>query len=141
MFLILTGRRANYEGVSTGQIGSAIRTAVYGNEASKYRDLNDEYPMMIRFQRNQREDINALKNLDITFRDMNMHGDIRQIPISSFANVHYGRTYGSITRLNEKPVITISSNILGDYTSQTQKVVGNVQAAIHSYPCTKWSRY
>jgi len=125
--------RANFEGVSTGQIGQEVRTAVYGYEASKYRDLNDEYPIMVRYQRDQREDINALRNLDITFRDMNMHGDIRQIPISSFANLHYGRTYGSITRLNEKPVITISSNILGSYMSQTQMVVGQVQAAINNY--------
>lgn len=125
--------RANYEGVSTGQIGQEIRTAVYGYEASKYRDLNDEYPIMLRYQRNQREDVNALRNLDITFRDMNMHGEIRQIPLSTFANIHYGRTYGAITRLNEKPVITISSNILGDFVSQSQKVVEKVQAAINNY--------
>jgi len=125
--------RANYEGVSTGQIGTEIRTAVYGYEASKYRDLNDEYPIMIRYQKNQREDVNALKNLDITFRDMNMHGDIRQIPISTFANVHYSKSYGSITRLNEKPIITISSNILGSYVSQTQQVVAQVQAAINNF--------
>ncbi len=123
--------RANFEGVSTGQIGTEIRTAVYGNEASKYRDLNDEYPIMIRYQRDQREDINALKNLDVTFRDMNMHGDIRQIPISSFANIHYGRTYGSITRLNEKPVITISSNVLGGYNPNN--VVAQVTSAIHNF--------
>lgn len=123
--------RANYEGVSTAQIGTEIRTAVYGNEASKYRDLNDEYPIMIRYQKNQRADVNALKNLDITFRDMNMHGDIRQIPISTFANVHYAKSYGSITRLNEKPVITISSNVLGGYTANN--VVAQVTAAIHNF--------
>ncbi len=125
--------RANYEGVSTGQIGQEIRTAVYGNETSKFRDLNDEYPIMLRYQRNQREDVAALRNLDITYRDMNMHGEIRQIPLSTFANVHYGRTYGAITRLNEKPIITISSNILGDFQSQTQKIVGQVQAAIKNF--------
>lgn len=124
-------QRANYEGVSTGQIGTEIRTAVYGNEASKYRDLDDEYPIMIRYKKSQREDVNALKNLDITFRDMNMHGDIRQIPISTFANVHYGKSYGSITRLNEKPVITISSNVLGGYN--TNQVVAQVTAAIRNF--------
>ncbi|MGP8214563.1 MAG: efflux RND transporter permease subunit [Bacteroidia bacterium] len=127
--------RANYQGVSTGQIGSEIRTAVYGNEASKFRDYNDEYPIMIRYQRNQREDINALKNLDITFRDMNMHGEIRQIPISTFTNVHYGRTYGAITRINEKPVITISSNLLGKYAPSD--VIPVVTAAIHNFHAPK----
>ena len=123
--------RANYEGVSTGQIGQEIRTAVYGYETSKYRDLNDEYPIMVRYQRDQREDVNALRNLDLTFRDMNMGGKIRQIPVSTFADIHYGRTYGSITRLNEKPVITISSNVLGGFTPNN--VVAQVTAAIHNF--------
>src|SRR6202035_1531839 len=101
-----------------------------------YRDQNDEYPIMIRYQRSQREDINALKNLDITFRDMNMHGDIRQIPISTFTNIHYGRTYGAITRINEKPVITISSNLLNDYKSKQSQVVSQVPAAIKNFPAT-----
>ncbi len=95
--------------------------------------LNDEYPIMVRYQKNQREDVGALRNLDVTFRDMNMHGEIRQIPISTFANVHYNRTYGAITRLNAKPVITISSNILGSYISQTQNIVGQVQNAINNF--------
>jgi len=123
--------RANYQGVSAGQIGQEIRTAVYGYEASKYRDLNDEYPIMVRYQKDQREDVNALRNLDITYRDMNMHGDIRQIPVSTFANIHYGRTYGTITRLNEKPIITISSNVLDGFNPQ--KVAEQVQAAIHNF--------
>ncbi len=123
--------RANYEGVSTGQIGQEIRTAVYGYETSKYRDLNDEFPIMVRYQKNQREDVNALRNLDLTFRDMNMGGKIRQIPISTFANIHYGRTFGSITRLNEKPIITVSSNVLGGYNPNS--VVAQVTAAIHNY--------
>jgi multidrug efflux pump len=123
--------RANYQGVSTGQIGQEVRTAVYGYEASKYRDFNDEYPIMVRYQRNQREDVNALRNLDITYRDMNMHGEIRQIPVSTFANIHYGRTYGAITRINEKPVITLSSNVLGGYNPNA--VVGQVTAAIKNF--------
>lgn len=124
-------QRANFQGVSTGQIGQEIRTAVYGYEASKYRDLNDEYPIMVRYQKNQREDVNALRNLDITYRDMNMHGDIRQIPISTFANIHYGRTYGDITRINEKPVITLSSNVLGGFNPN--QVVAQVTAAIKGF--------
>lgn len=124
-------QRANFQGVSTGQIGQEIRTAVYGYEASKYRDLNDEYPIMVRYMRDQREDINALRNLDITFRDMNMHGEIRQIPVSTFANIHYSRTYGDITRINEKPVITISSNVLGGFNPN--QVVAQVTAAIKGF--------
>lgn len=124
--------RANFQGISTGQIGQEIRTAVYGYEASKYRDLNDEYPIMVRYRKSQRENISELRNLDITFRDMNMHGDIRQVPLSTFANIHYGRTYGAITRLNEKPVITISSNVLSGYNPN--QVADQVSSAIRNFP-------
>ncbi len=123
--------RANFQGISTGQIGQEIRTAVYGYEASKYRDLNDEYPIMVRYRKSQRENISELRNLDITFRDMNMHGEIRQIPISTFAAIHYGRTYGAITRLNEKPVITISSNVLSGFNPN--QVAGQVTAAVNNF--------
>jgi multidrug efflux pump subunit AcrB/uncharacterized membrane protein YhaH (DUF805 family) len=86
---------------------------------------------MVRYQRDQREDVNALRNLDLTYRDMNMGGKIRQIPVSTFADIHYGRTYGSITRLNEKPVITISSNVLGGFNPNS--IVAQVTAAIHNF--------
>jgi multidrug efflux pump subunit AcrB len=123
--------RANFEGVSTGQIGSSIRTAVYGFEASKYRDNEDEYSIMVRYKKSQRENINSLRNLDITYRDMNMHGDIRQIPISTFTNIHYGRNYGAIIHLNEKPVITVFSNVLGGFNPN--EVVGKISTALQSF--------
>ncbi|HSF87774.1 MAG TPA: efflux RND transporter permease subunit, partial [Saprospiraceae bacterium] len=39
--------RANREGVSTLQIGSEFRTAILGREATKFRDGEDEIPVMI----------------------------------------------------------------------------------------------
>ena len=36
--------RANREGISTAQIGSEVRTSIYGYEASKFKTADDEYP-------------------------------------------------------------------------------------------------
>ncbi|RZK25529.1 MAG: efflux RND transporter permease subunit, partial [Hymenobacter sp.] len=36
--------RANREGISTGQLGLEVRTAIYGYEASKFKTPDDEYP-------------------------------------------------------------------------------------------------
>lgn len=124
--------RANREGISTGQIGMEIRNAVFGNEASKFRDANDEYPIQLRYAYDQRTNVDALRNLKITYRDMNMGGLIRQVPLSSFADIQYTTTYGGIKRINQKRVITISSNVLNGFNPN--EVVQNVQTAARSFP-------
>lgn len=123
--------RANREGISTGQIGMEIRNAVFGIEASKYRDANDEYPIQVRFKEDQRNNIDALLNLKITYRDMNMGGMIRQVPLSAVANVHYDNTFGGIKRKNQKRIIMLESNVLNGYTPND--VVAAVERSIKNY--------
>lgn len=123
--------RANREGISTAQIGSEFRTAVLGKEASKFRDGNDDIPINVRLQKDQRENINAVENLNITFRDMNMGGVLRSVPMAALAEVKYGNTYGGIRRKNQERLVTISSNVLGDYNPN--EVVGKVQTAMANF--------
>lgn len=123
--------RANREGVSTAQIGMEIRTAVFGKEVSKLKDANDEYPIMVRYQKNQRSSIEALMNLKITFRDMNMQGMVRQIPLSSVASIKYANTYGGIKRLDDKPIITLSSNVLSGYNAN--EIVAKITKYLKRY--------
>jgi multidrug efflux pump subunit AcrB len=108
--------RANHEGISTGQIGMEIRNAVLGKEISKYREGEDQYPIQLRYQENQRKNIDRILNLKITYRDMNT-GLLRQIPLSSVAKLKYENAYGGIKRKNLKRVITVSSNVLKDYNA------------------------
>lgn len=121
--------RANREGISTGQIGLEVRKAVFGlDKTSKLRDADDEYPIQVRLKEDQRNDIEALMNLKITYRDMNMGGQIRQVPLSSVAKVHYSNTYGGIKRKNQKRLVTISSNVLSGYNGN--EVVPKVKNAV-----------
>ena len=123
--------RANREAVSTGQIGMEIRNAVFGAEVSKFRDANDEYPIQLRYQYDQRNNIEALRNLKITFRDMNMGGAIRSIPLSAFCDIQYSNTYGGIKRKMQKRVITLSSNASAGYNEN--EVVARVQKAMKNF--------
>lgn len=123
--------RANREGISTAQIGMALRNAVFGAEVSRFRDDNDDYPIMVRFQENQRNNIEELKNLIITYRDMNMGGMVRQIPLSSVAEVKYTSTYAAIKRKNQKRVITLASNVISDFNPN--EVVANIQKEIDNF--------
>ena len=123
--------RANREGISTAQIGGEIRSAVFGTEASKLRDDDDEYPIQIRYKEEQRNNIDALKNLKVTYRDMNMGGMIRQVPVSAFTDIHYSNTFGGITRKNQTRTVTISSNVIQGYNPNA--TVAKVQAALSNY--------
>ncbi|HRB38982.1 MAG TPA: efflux RND transporter permease subunit, partial [Bacteroidia bacterium] len=108
----------NRLGIMTGTVGNEINMAVLGREASKYRDLNDEYKIMLRYKLDQRYDVSLLNNLKILYRDMSMGGLVRNVPLSSFATVKYDNTYGVIKRKNQKRVVTVSSNLLTDYQSR-----------------------
>lgn len=127
----LNRERANREGISTGQVGSELRTAIFGKEVSKFRDANDEYPIQLRVRKEQRENVDQLRNLTLTFRDMNMGGIVRQVPLSSFTDINYSSTYASIKRKNQKRCITIYSNILSGYAPND--VVASVQRAASDF--------
>jgi multidrug efflux pump subunit AcrB len=122
--------RANREGISTAQIGSEVRTAIYGFEASKFKTPDDEYPIQVRYAKPYRDNVNAIVNAPLTFRDAT--GAVRQVPISSVADVNYGTTYGGIKRKDTHRLITISSNVLNGFTGPD--VVAKVQQALKSFP-------
>lgn len=126
--------RANREGISTAQIGSEFRTAILGKEATKFKDGEDEIPVNIRLKEDQRENINAVENLNITFRDMNMGGVLRSVPMSALADIKYTNTYGGIRRLNQERIVTISSNITAEYQPKQTEVINAVKAAVASIP-------
>jgi multidrug efflux pump subunit AcrB len=109
--------KANAEGISIAQIGMDLRYAVFGKDVSKFRDANDEYDIEVRFTEEQRSNIESLLNTRITYRDMNMGGIIRQIPLSSITTVRYGDSFGGIKRKNQKRMITLYSNVLNGYNA------------------------
>jgi multidrug efflux pump subunit AcrB len=122
--------RANREGIYTGQIAMEIRSAVFGLEVSKYKEGEDEFPIQLRYTEKQRENINTLMDLKITYRDMNT-GMLRQIPLSSLARVEYRNTYGGIKRKDLKRVVTIYSQVLSGYTPI--EVLASVQKATKEF--------
>jgi multidrug efflux pump subunit AcrB len=123
--------KANREGISTSDIGLALGTAVYGAEVSRFRDENDDYPIQLRIKEDQRNDPNVLMNLPITYRDMASGGQVRQVPLSSIAKVDYSNSYAGIKRINQKRVITLSSNVLGGFNAN--EVVAEIQGHLNEF--------
>jgi multidrug efflux pump len=127
--------RANREGITSSQIGQALRGAIFGIEVSKFKDANDDYPIQVRYNVNQRNNIDALMNLKITYRDMNMGGQLRSVPLSSVAKLKYSQTYGGIKRKNQKRMVTLGSNVLVGYNAN--EVVAQVIKAVAKFDLPK----
>ena len=123
--------KANREGISTQSIGYALSTALYGFEVSKFRDANDDYPIQLRIQETQRNDVNTLMNLPIIFQDMSMNGQVRQVPLSAVATAEYTNSYAGIRRIDQKRTVTISSNVLGGFNEN--EVVADIKSRMESF--------
>ncbi|RYY72015.1 MAG: efflux RND transporter permease subunit [Chitinophagaceae bacterium] len=122
--------RALIQGVSSAQVGMAIRTALFGQEVSKIKEGKEEYKIQLRNNELQRNSLSELLNMRVAFRDMAAGGMVKQIPISSLVTVEPTSTFGSIKRKNQKRLITIRSNVLTtqgyNATAVNQVITGHI---------------
>jgi multidrug efflux pump subunit AcrB len=102
--------KAMQEGLFTAQVGMEIRNAVFGKEASKLKDGEDEYKIQIRYNDLQRNNISDLMNMRLTFRDFGTM-QIKQVPLNAVATVDYTNTSGGVKRKNLKRTIQLQSNV------------------------------
>lgn len=102
--------KAMKEGLFSAQLGMEIRNAVFGKEASKLKDGEDEYKIQIRYNELQRNNISDLMNMRITYRDFATMA-IKQVPLNAVATVDYTNTSGAVKRKNVKRCIQIQSNV------------------------------
>lgn len=123
----LDEEKAQREGVSLAQIAVEIRTALFGKEVSKYRDSKDDYPIQLRLKETDRNELNRILSLNISFMDMATQ-QFKSIPLSSFAKIRYGNSISSINRKNQKRLITLASDVSPGYSPNT--VVSEIQAEV-----------
>lgn len=116
MPIIIDREKARRYNVSTYMIGDALRTSLFGKEVSTFKDGEDDYDIVLRFDDRYRYDIEALMNQRITFRDQS-NGRIQQVPISAVAHAERTSTFSSVKRKDLKRVITISSNVLEGFNA------------------------
>ncbi len=124
--------RALMQGLSTGQIGMEIRTALFGKEISKLKIGEEEFNIIIRNNAAQRKSLSELLNMRITYRDFT-NGQIKQVPISSVVKADLSNTYGSIKRKDQKRVITIFSNVLTSQGYTPQAVNEDIKKQIDAF--------
>jgi multidrug efflux pump subunit AcrB len=122
--------KARSLGVSTGQIGDALRTALFGKEISRFKDDEDEYPINLRFDDAYRYNLESLMNQKITFRDQGS-GRIKQVPISAVASASKSSTFSAVKRKDLDRVITLYSGVK-EGANPTQ-IVGQMKELLAGY--------
>jgi multidrug efflux pump subunit AcrB len=100
-------RRAMLLGVNTAIVGNFLKTAVFGSEVGKYRQFNDEYDITVRLPAAQRENVDDLFRLRVP----NSRGE--SVPLSSLGDFTYTGGYGTIQRINQKRVVTLTADAEG----------------------------
>lgn len=126
--VIVDRQKAGRLGLSTSQIGTALREAIYGYDASTFKSERDDYDIYVRFNKDSRYDIDALMQQELLFRDN--QGRLSKIPMSSVATIKDLATFSSIKRKNLKRVITLYSNVLDGYNGNdiVQKITKKLDA-------------
>ncbi len=136
--VIVDRQKARRLNVSTGQIGDALRTSIYGKEVSTFKDGEEDYPINIRLSEKYRYNKEVLLNQLITFRSQST-GKIVQVPMAAVASVKNTTTFSAVKRKNLKRLITITSNILKDYNPT--EVNENLKNLMESYSLPEGINY
>ncbi len=121
--------KAGQVGISSGQIGQTLRRAIFGEEASTYKEDDDDYEINVRLAPEYRYNESVLFNQPITFR--NNQGKIVQVPISSVISKKNTASFSSIKRKDLKRTITLYSNVLGGYNGT--QIVNDLKAELQNY--------
>jgi multidrug efflux pump subunit AcrB len=116
--------------VSTYAIASALRTSIFGKEVSKFKDGEDDYPIVVRLSDKYRNDVKSIMDQKITFRNP-ANGQIVQVPVSAVADFEYSSTYNSIKRKDSDRVVTIYSNVLDGYNAN--EIVAQLKDEMSKY--------
>lgn len=111
--------------LSTSKVGGAIRSAINGVEAAKYRTGNDEYDIVVRLAEPYRQDLEGLRELTVM-----AEGGI-QIPLVSVATWSVEEGYGAIRRKDQTRMATIGSDVAAGFNSNA--VLAEVRATLAGF--------
>lgn len=117
--------RAAQLGLTLGEIGMALRTALEGDIATKYKDGNTEFDTRVVLAKaNRSHPADVQKITLVNYRS-------ERIFLSQVADVYYGKGPTQISRKDRERLIIVSSNLdgtvpLGQITAEIQKRVAQL---------------
>jgi len=116
-------RRAMLLGANTATVGNFLKMAIFGREVGTYRQYNDEYDITVRLPHAERANIENILGLQVP----NNAG--ASVPLSSLGTFDYKGGFGTINRVDQKRVVTLTGDAEGRLAPA---VLADVQARLAS---------
>jgi multidrug efflux pump subunit AcrB len=110
--------------LTTAQIGNAIRAAINGVEAAKYRTGNDEYDIIVRLAPQYRNELEGLRELTVMTEGV-------QVPLVSVASWSVEPGAGTIRRKDQDRMVTITAEVAAGYANNA--VLAEVQQTLAGF--------
>ena len=101
-----SGKAARY-GMNTAAVASIVRGALDGTIASEFTDNGSEYDIIVMYPDDYVEDYNELKNLQIKTTTG------QYVALSDIADVKIENTSSTLTRIDQKRVVTLTGKLYG----------------------------
>ncbi len=117
-------RVAKLLGVNTATVGNFLKMAVFGTKVGTYRQFNDEYDITVRLPLARRLNIDDMYGLHIP----NVSGNA--VPLSSLGSFEYRGGFGTINRVDQKRVISLTADTEGRLSSE---VLSDVQKRLSEF--------
>jgi multidrug efflux pump subunit AcrB len=108
-------------GVNTAVVGNFLKMAIFGTKVGTYRQFNDEYDITVRLPLAERVNIDDLYGLRIP----NAVGEA--VPLSSLGTFKYQGGFGTINRVDQKRVVSLTADAEGRLSSE---VLADVQRTL-----------
>ncbi len=110
MLVKIDREKARLYQLSTSEIALALRNSLYGYDAGNYKEGEDEYEIYVRLDEKYRNDVSTLMNQRLLVEG-------HKVPIAAVASFEYSTTYDKINRINNRRVVTVSSNVIEGYNA------------------------
>ena len=100
-------QKAAFYGLSTAQIASTVRGAMSGSTVGKYKEGNQEYDIVVRYENSYRDSLDQLRNVQIVGRN----GE--RVPLQSVSNISVKSSVGVIKRKNLQRSVEVWADFKG----------------------------
>ena len=117
-------KKAAFYNLSIQQIASAIRTAVNGNEISKFRVGGDEYDVVLRYCNPFRSSISDVEYLNV------VDNDGVNIPVSSVAQISVSSSTGTIRHRDLQRSIGVYGDFYPEIPNKTE-IQNQIDSLVH----------
>lgn len=115
---------------STYKVGMALRKSLLGQDVSTYTTNGETHDIVVRFNSNNRNNINSLLDQRMIFR--NNKGKLMNIPIRSvIEKPEESNSYSAVIRKDQIPQVSITSNVTEGFNAN--EVVKKLKEEMNEY--------